>query len=320
MAYTRWYPFAVVSFWLAAMSWLVATKVLPVILVGSPPSYEAILDAQRQEAVVGWSVRWRDRSIGWAVSETVPVDEDLTEVRHLLHFDELPLSEMFPGIWTLFADRSQARPRLALEFETTMLFDPLKRLSSFQTRVRTPTLPDALVIIRGSVEKDTLHLNLQAGDFNYDTELGFRSDVLVSDSFSPQSVLPGLRDGQQWTVEVYSPFNLPNQVVQRRPLEVISAKVEGRQPIVFDGKTVLAWLVVYRGDPGGNGSSQNKPPRGRVWVAPDGTVLRQEARLMDSTIVLSRLSRREARKLADRAEEIRKARTSFIQNTNGPSP
>lgn len=320
MAYTRWYPFAVVSFWLAAMTWLVTTKVMPVFLVGSPPSYEAILNAQREETVVGWHVRWRDRSIGWAVSETIPVEEDLTEVRHLLHFDELPLGEMFPGIWTLFADRAQTKPRLALEFETVMLFDPLKRLSSFQTRVRTPSLPDALVIIRGSVEKDTLHLNLQAGNFNYDTDLGFRSDVLVSDSFSPQSVLPGLRDGQQWTVEVYSPFNLPNQVVQRRPLEVISAKVEGRQPIVHEGKTVLAWVVVYRGDPGANGGSQNKPPRGRVWVAPDGMVLRQEARLMDSTIVLSRLPRSQARRLADQAEEIRRARTGFLQNTDGPTP
>ena len=320
MAYARWYPFAVVTFWLATMTWLVTTKVMPVFLVGSPPNYEAILDAQREESVVGWTIRWRDRSIGWAVSETVPVDEDLTEVRHFLRFDELPLSEMFPGIWSLFADRAHTAPRLALEFETTMLFDPLKRLSSFQTRVRTPPLPDALVITRGSVEKDTLHLNLQAGDFNYDTELGFRSDVLVSDSFSPQSVLPGLREGQEWTVEMYSPFNLPGQVVQGRPLEVISAKVEGRQPVVHGGKVVLAWVVVYRGDPGGNGGSQNDPPRGRVWVAPDGTVLRQEARLMDSTIVLSRLPRSQARRLADQARQIREARTGFLPNSEGPTP
>ncbi len=320
MVYTRWYSVVVIVFWLAAMTWLVTTKVMPVFLVGSPPSYEAILEAQREEAVVGWNIRWRDRAIGWAVSETVPLEEGLTEVRHLLHFDELPLSEMFPGLWTLFVDRAMNAPRLALEFETVMLFDPLKRLSSFQTRVRTPMLAEALVIIRGTIEKDTLHLNLQAGDFNYDTELGFRSDVLVSDSFSPQSVLPGLCDGQQWTVEVYSPFNLPNQVVQRRPLEVISAKVEGIQPIVHEGKPVRAWVVVYRDDPGNGTASQKKPPRGRVWVAPDGAVLRQEARLMDSTIVLSRLSRRQARHLAEQAQQIRNSRMTVPRTGEGPTP
>ena len=45
--YGRWYTTAVVFCWLASMTWLVTTKILPPLQLGDPPSYAAIVAAQR---------------------------------------------------------------------------------------------------------------------------------------------------------------------------------------------------------------------------------------------------------------------------------
>ena len=53
---SRWFNTAVVVLWLATMSWLVKEKVLPPLLIGEPPSYPEIIEAQNREPPVGWEV------------------------------------------------------------------------------------------------------------------------------------------------------------------------------------------------------------------------------------------------------------------------
>ena len=60
------------------------------------------------------------------------------------------------------------------------------------------------------------------------------------------------------------------------------------------------WLVVYRSDPG-SGAGGSQTPRGKLWVRRDGTVLRQQVLLFDSTITFDRLPDDEAAKLAEAA-------------------
>jgi hypothetical protein len=74
---------------------------------------------------------------------------------------------------------------------------------------------------------------------------------------------------------------------------VLQATVEGIKPMLWYGGTVDTWLVVYRGDPGA-GTARTESPRVRLWVRGDGTVLKQEASLLDSTITFVRLSEEEA--------------------------
>ena len=56
--YSRWFNAAVVVLWLATMSWLVTEKVLPPLLVGEPPSYHQVIEAQNA------SRRWAGRCRG----------------------------------------------------------------------------------------------------------------------------------------------------------------------------------------------------------------------------------------------------------------
>ena len=112
--HSRWYNIAVVALWLWTMAWLVGNKVLPSVLVGDPPSYLAILDAQRNEPPVGWSISLENRRLGWAVSSTSTLPDELTEVRSKVRFDKLPLRALSPE-WLrgmLPADQLDARLQL----------------------------------------------------------------------------------------------------------------------------------------------------------------------------------------------------------------
>lgn len=302
MIFSRWYAIFVVSFWLVTMGWLVKVKLAPTFLLGSPPKTQEIVDAYQQNRLIGWAIQWQDREIGWALSRTTVSDEEITEIRHVVRFLELPIHEIFPVIWTAIGGPDSGL-KMELEVETTLLFDPLKRLSSFQTRLRTPGAIESLAIVRGSVEKGTLHLVLQSGNFLYDTDLPFRNDVILTDSFSPQASLPNLRDGQQWTVEVYSPVPLPQQAMSGKPLDVIRAKVEGRDTIVWEGQYRHCWVVVYRNDPA-QAVSANAPPRGRLWVDMSGNVLKQEAKVGTGHLILVRLGDRRAEMLARRLDGL----------------
>jgi hypothetical protein len=115
--------------------------------------------------------------------------------------------------------------------------------------------------------------------------------AMLRDEFSPQTHLPGLRNGQAWTVDVFSPMR-----PDAEPLEVIHAKVEGRQPIVWKGRMVQAWLVVYRGP---SKASPEGEVRGTTWVHPDGEVLQQEAKFCSATVAFRRLPDEQARGLAE---------------------
>jgi len=294
---STWYSVAVVLLWVATMSWLICKKVVPSLLMGEPPNYRTIVEAQQQDPLAGWSMAWNDRRVGWALNTTVPLRNEMTEIRSLVHFDDLPLQEMTSS-WL----RSMLLPddgvpiRLQLEARSTLIFDPLKRLSQFESSLGFEGMDD-VVKVRGTIDGTELAVSVHTGDFNYDNKLNLPRNALLSDALSPQTRLPGLREGQKWNLEVYSPLRPPNM-----PVEIIQAKVEGREPVVWGGRVQNAWLVVYRTDPG-VGSTGARSPRGKLWVHDDGTVLKQEVNLFNSRMTFERLSRREAAALAESAGE-----------------
>ena len=61
--YPRWFNVAVVALWLATISWLIATKVVPSLLIGEPPNYATILSAQEVDPPIGWTIDWDDRRL-----------------------------------------------------------------------------------------------------------------------------------------------------------------------------------------------------------------------------------------------------------------
>jgi len=290
---STWYNVAVILLWVASMSWLLSQKVLPAVLVGEPPSYRTIVEANQETPRVGWSMALNGREVGWALNTTSPLPRDMTEVRSRVHFEDLPLEEMTP-LWlrSLLVPDSGWPVRLQLEAESRLTFDPLERLSEFVSSVGFQGM-DEVIRLRGTLDGPELMLSVRSGDFTYETELNVPEEALLSDGLSPQTNLPGLREGQNWNVRVYSPLRPPNA-----PLEILHAAVEESKTILWSGRYVDTWVVVYRGDPGA-GTARARTPRGRLWVREDGTVLRQEATLFGSTMTFERLSDEEAAALAE---------------------
>lgn len=284
---STWYNLAVVLLWLATMSWLISQKVVPGMLVGEPPSSRTVVEAQRVDPLVGWEMAWNDRPVGWALSRTTALPTGLTEVRSKVRFEDLPLEEMTPGwLKSLLVAEDDLPIRIQMEANGHLWFDPLQRLAQFESSLGFPPADD-VVKVRGTIDGTQLRLSVHSGELVYEDQLEVRKGLLT-DALSPQTQLPGLREGQSWSEEVYSPLRPPNS-----PLEVVQATVEGTGPTLWDGRMVDAWLVVYRKDPGA-GSRSARSPRGKLWVLADGTVIKQQVMLFDSTMTFVRLGREEA--------------------------
>lgn len=289
--HSRWFSLTVVLLWLTTMTWLVTQKVMPALLIGEPPSSSDILEAQEEEPIVGWNVAWDDRQLGWALSQTLKLPHGLTEVNSLIHFDELPIGEMTPN-WLrgVLGPLGNRDARFRMDTRSTLVFDALGHLSRFESAVQFEPLVDAMKL-RGSIDGSTLALTVRVGDFAYDKEVPLPNSAALGDAFSPQSKLPGLRAGQKWTVEVYSPLLPPNA-----PMNILEAKVERREPIRWDDQLIDAWLVVYRKDQGAR-ASRSSDSEGKMWVHPNGTVLKQEVKLLNASLTLVRLSQEAAETL-----------------------
>jgi hypothetical protein len=169
-------------------------------------------------------------------------------------------------------------------------FDPLGRLSRFESALHLDPAT-ALVRIRGSIDAGELTLTARAGDVTYEPpKMPISEKAMMGDALAPQARLPGLREGQTWTVELYSPLRPPTS-----PTEVLQATVERKQRIVWQGEEVETWEVVYR-DKLASGDAHERL-RGKMWVRPDGVVLRQQAVLFGNGLTFTRLSRERALEL-----------------------
>lgn len=289
---SRWYNTAVVLLWLVTMGWLVTTKVLPPLLVGEPPSYRQVIEAQNLDPVVGWRVLWKGQSLGWALTDTKSQPTGLTEVHGRVHFDAFPLSSMAP-IWLqpFLILAKQPLDHLSLDANSAMLIDGFGRLLRFDSVVRLEPLIEE-ISMRGTVNGGQLQLQIRSGNQTFSHDISLPPKALPTDALSPQTRLPGLHVGQKWTVPVFNPL-WPT----KSPIEIISAEVEEAARIRWNGELQNTLVVVYRYDSGTGGTKHNV--QGRLWVRRDGVVLKQEAMLLDSSIVFVRLTQKETDKLVN---------------------
>ncbi len=284
--HSRLFNITVIAIWLGTMSWLLVSKVLPPLWVGDPPNYRSIVTAEenaRPEPVC-WSIHWNDELLGWAVSEVVPIKDGMTELQGRVYFGDVPLNEMVPRLLEpLVQPIVRQFGSIDLDARSRVEIDPLGRLTGFDSHVRLATLKDA-VRVQGRVDGSQLKLSLQWGESLYRTERTLPPDALVGDELSPLAQLPGLKLGQAWTMPVYSPLR-PG----RDTMEILHAKVERHEPLIWNGKSVDTLLVVYRPDPGAT-LLASPEPRSRLWVASNGFVLQQEVTVLNSRLQFVRLS------------------------------
>jgi hypothetical protein len=295
--HSRWYNLAVVLLWLSTMSWLIGRKLMPALWVGDPPDSATILAATQAEPLVGWTLLLDDRPVGWALNLVNMVPQGLTELHSRVHFSELPFSRSVPSWFRqLLGPAIQVPGTLQVEFDSTLVFDAFGHLSRFNSAARfLPSAPnDAVVRLQGTIDGARLALTIRAGAVTDDVSLTISGKTLLSDAMSPQTRLPGLREGQSWTMEVYSPLHPPSP---ENPLEILHARVERKESISWNGGTVPTWLVVYRSDSAAATHTDAKPVA-RLWVRADGTVLKQEVGLFRSEMTFVRLSSAQATALA----------------------
>lgn len=302
--YGRWFNVAVIGFWLLMMSWLVGEKILPSLVVGDPPTYRTILEDQKaRETPVAWSLALNDAPLGWAEARNRTLDSGVTEMRSHVRIRRLPLAEITPGwmsslLKLLAGSREWSELELAVDAQSSLEIDPLGRPIGFysrallgdegslpdETRLDSQSVPGTVqVTIQGVIDGAQMKLKVRTGQLIYNTTAYLPPNALLGDALSPQGRLPNLKVGQAWTMPVYSPLRPPTS-----PIEMLSAKVERRELMMWRERMVDVFVVVFRSDPAAELSS-NQTTRAKAWVQSDGTVLKQEITLMSSRLTFERL-------------------------------
>ncbi len=286
---SRWFNITVVLFWLCSMSWLALTKVLPPFYVGEPPNYRAILAEQRQMQPACWLVRWREEPLGWAISRVVRRPDEMMAIQGQIFLQQLPLEELAPGWLGSMLRPFLRRGALSTSAVTLMDVDSLGRLVGFESRLGLNDFNDALRIV-GRVDGNHVQLAIsQAGESIYKDDRHLPSSALLGDQLSPQSVLPGLKVGQSWTMPAFNLFRPP-----KNSIEILQVEVERREKILWNGVPTMTYLVVCRCDSGASLASHEEP-RSRLWVREDGLVVKQEIIFFNSPLWFIRMPEEKGR-------------------------
>ncbi len=277
--------------WLLTMTWLITQKVVPALWVGQPPSYQEIVDSQKNEPV-GWSLWINNKQLGWALSTVEEQDQGPKEIHSYIHFDELPLEELTSG-WSraLFRLIEQPSGKYEMDVQNVLTIDSLGKLLRFDSRIQLEPLNNILRM-QGVVDGQQMHIEIRSGQFSYSCDVPLPQHALLNDALSPLSQLPNLSIGQSWAVPALNPLRPTANL-----MEVMRATVEEKEPIYWNSGIHDAWVVVYRGDPGA-GFCAKLGNRGKLWVLNDGTVIKQQSMIFDSILCFIRMSEAEAAHLA----------------------
>ncbi|MBW3600024.1 MAG: hypothetical protein KY475_22475 [Planctomycetes bacterium] len=299
----RWYTGVVLLFWLASMSWLVVAKVLPPLVGGQRPDYRATLaEAPKSPPPVVWRVLWDEEAIGFAATRVRPAPGGRAEMRSLVRFEQLDvkkvLKQMLGALSVLLPSLGGEDLRLEMTVASRLHFDSQQALETLETSIAVAEMPHVLNL-RGEVrDGNVLDVLVFSGDAYRSNpqeqanvllrrQLQLPRDALVGDPFTPSSDLRNLEVGQTWTMPVYRPFP-PNS-----PVQIIEAKAERLELIYWDRDPVEVMVVAYRSD-AGSGLAATREPIGRVWVRPDGVVVRQEMLVSNLHLVFERMTEEQA--------------------------
>lgn len=284
----------VVVFWMIAMTWLLAEKVIPPMLGGDPPDYQSVLEPTTPEELPdAWKLRWKERTVGFAASrvELRPTGE--LDRLSFVEFEDLPLesilSEMLGPVAAIVKPLLQGSRGVDIDMivATRMTFDAQRRLSQFDTTIDLSGFPNFLRL-EGTVQDDgklTIVARLSSGgsesgqSFKHSIQLP--PEALVEGAFSPRPELRGLYVGQKWTIPVVRSFALNS------PVQMLQAEVEQHDIILWGADEVETKLVVYRTE-AGSGVQATRDPISREWVRDDGAVLRQQVRFSGLELTFER--------------------------------
>ncbi len=273
-----WLAAFIIIFWCVTTSWLVVEKILPSLMPGSPPGYQAFYASNNRLVPVAWTVLWKDEPLGWASSRSTRFEDGRVAVDSLLHFDRLPIEEMLPmWIKPLLKRAISNAPLPAFEARGSLSIDDRGQLNAFRSAVDLPGTGEK-VVLTGTVDDGHVHVVVRARDMRYETDRYLPSHITIGDELSPQATLPGLYEGRRWTVPIYSPLRAGGSAI-----ELLHASVSGEETMFWDDRLVRVHVVSYRSDPSGH-----HDPRTRLWVDRSGRVLKQESDLFGAKLTFLR--------------------------------
>jgi hypothetical protein len=297
----RWYNVGVIVFWLASISWLCGTKIVPLVGWSDPGPGETpmVPGAHEGRAAVGWEVRWQSRPIGWAVYRLEPQPNGVQQAHSVVHFDDLPVGpiarELFGPLaqWINSDWDAESHLPAAMRVDTRMTFDRMADSQSFISTVHFGEIRELVTLTGMAVDGKLQVVASAAESFGggpgkparrelYRGEVELPARMSVAGTLSPVANLRNLRVGQEWMFQAYRP------VPFRRPLQLARAEVEGEEVLDWQGQRCFVRHVVLRQAQGASPSAAQEP-FGQLWVQRDGTVLKQRLRLANLTIDLIRL-------------------------------
>ncbi len=308
----RYYIAFVMLFWGASMAWLGAAKVLPPLFGGDAPDYRSALTvAPKPPPPVVWRMDWEDRTIGYAVTQVHRLDSGRIEMRSLVRFEQLDVKRILQQLLGVFAKMVPAlgddELRLDMTIASRAQFSREQRLEAIASSIAVADLPHVLSL-HGEVQQGSdLQVVVFSGkEIPWNSEdngkalfrqtIELPRDAILSDAFAPHSELKDLQVGQTWTIPVYRPFP-PNS-----PVQILEARAERLDLISWNRETVETMLVVYRSE-AGSGLATARRPIGRLWVRPDGLVLRQEVMASNLLLVFERVSDDQSAAYADALQD-----------------
>jgi hypothetical protein len=186
---------------------------------------------------------------------------------------------------------------VSLDIRSAFVLDSLKNLSSFSTKVRINDLP-LVMRVTGKVDGAELRLRIQSGDVTHEVSYPVPTSSLLTSELVPDPKLLQIYVGRKWQQEVYSPFRPPGNA-----LEIMQAEVVEERVIDHRGENVRARKIEYRSLSAAGVAADNNR-RAAIWVADDGTVLRQDIFLMDAKLRFERCTEPRMLKLAEQLLDI----------------
>ncbi len=248
----------ILLFWSIAAAALFVRDLLPDLMIGSPPALRSISMADRSPRPTRWTLMVVDedekgefRVVGQAVTETTLKDDGWVRMSSEVRIDGEDLLRGTP-----FGPVRDAKLKILSAYE----IDPSGNLQTFHAGVREADEADDLLSLDGRLKGDVLEVRARGPlpIFNWTRNFPYQPRGIVQNAVAPMDRMPGLRVGQRWESRIVSPLT--------GRVESVRVEVQRKGVITWGNNPVSALEVVARSA----GLSV------RIWVRPDGLVLRQE--------------------------------------------
>lgn len=287
----------ILAFATIANSWLFITRVLPTLASDTPPGYQSIYASTKDTSTIAWMISLNDNTVGSALSIVEPSPSGTATVWSNLQLVDLPLNDLLPP-WAntlLGAHGGTLHTSIELEAFGRMTINSRGELRDFQSIVKVPGSQQT-VRLRGRITPgNKVTVSLHSGNLQYETTRHLPDNLSIRDELSPQATMPGISQGQHWTVPIYSPLR-----PSHKPIEILYASVAGHEALHFDDQLVNADIVNYRSTP-----NDHQPPRSRIWVAPHGKVLQHESTILGAKLLFMRRTDTVTLSLASRLDHVK---------------